>query len=484
MAGIGFELKKLFKKKGMIASAKAYMYSIFVTVGPLITSVVAITGLFTMMKWVGVPRSDIELMQGTIMYSFIFSVIFTSGYCMLISRYLADVDYFETQEDVLPTFYGSIALIMIVLSIPGVIFYSFSPLDLAYKIFAYLLYIELSIEMVIAVYVSALKDYKRISNSFMIGVAFGFFTGYVAINLLHLDSLLGILIAFVACIFLVIFLLAIEVKRFFYKKSNKYFDFIRYFEKVSVLYFTNTFYVTTIYIHSMVFWVFSDLSVTIKETYTYAPYYDMPAGFAFLSMVPTMVIFVVKIETVFYVKYRDFFNLINKFACYEDIVVAKREMLHVVQKELAYIMEIQLFFSIAAIIAGLRFLRYAGFSSSMIDIFVVLVIAYYCLIMSFVIMTILLYFDNRKDAFAIALFGMVGNAFFTYISILLGESYYGVGFLVSGFLTLVTGIVLLYRYLRDIEYQIFCVQVRWRTDKTGLLTKLTEWTNQIGENRS
>ena len=47
MAGIGFELKKLYAAKGLVAKLKAHLYSTFVTVGPIVLSIIVITFLQT-----------------------------------------------------------------------------------------------------------------------------------------------------------------------------------------------------------------------------------------------------------------------------------------------------------------------------------------------------------------------------------------------------------------------------------------------------
>ena len=54
MAGVGFELKKLFsKKRGYLGAANAYIISAMVTEGPMILCVVQLFALRTIMKMTG-----------------------------------------------------------------------------------------------------------------------------------------------------------------------------------------------------------------------------------------------------------------------------------------------------------------------------------------------------------------------------------------------------------------------------------------------
>ncbi len=96
-------------------------------------------------------------------------------------------------------------------------------------------------------------------------------------------------------------------------------------------------------------------------------------------------------------------------------------------------MEIQLFFSIIFIVLGSIFLPNIGFTSQMIALYVILVMGYYCVVTSFVIMTVMLYYDHEMGALTLAGFLFFSVAILTRISIILGESYYGIGFFLGGF---------------------------------------------------
>lgn len=480
MAGIGFELKKLFRKNGLLASVRAYFYSIFVTIGPTIISVIVITFLQVILKNSGVERYEREILQATIMYSFIFSVIIVSGYCMMLSRYLADRLYLNKKEDILPALYGSLSIIMLVTTIVGVTFYYTSPIDTIYKLFAYILLIELVIQMVLSVYISAVKNFKKIAYSFIYGTVLGFVIGFLLIKYALVREILAVLIGFDVCIFVVILILLHEIRSYFSKKSRLYFNFIKYFRKFYLVFFTNAFYTIGLYGHNFIFWFFSQNNHIVRDTYIYNPSYDIPAFYAFMSVMPTMVMFVVKVETAFYEKYRNYFYLINNGACYEDIQLAKKDMNRVIFKELIYIMEIQLFFSIGAIIIGMKYLSYLGFTANMIDMYSILVLGFYCVIIMFVIMTLLLYFDNKKSACFIAFYFMASSFIYTYLTLFLGEAFYGIGFFVAGLSAVIISIIQLVNYLKNIEYYIFCIQVSWKKDEEGLLSRFVDRLNNIG----
>ena len=480
MAGIGFELKKLFKDKGLLSTIRAYLYSTFVTVGPIIISVLVITILQFLLKYIGIETNRRELLQVTIMYAFIFSVIISSGYCMMLSRYLSDRLYMENKEDILPALYGSLTTIIIICGIVGILFYYRSPINIVYNVFSYMLFVGLTVQMILGVYVSAIKEFKKVAFSFLYGTILGLITGYILIKYKGVDEILSVVIGFDLCILVVIIILANEIQKYFTEKSLLYFNFIKYFEKFHLIFFTNLFFTMGLYVHNFAFWMIPEMNRTIESTYVYAPLYDIPAAYAFLSCIPTMIIFVVKVETGFYEKYKNYFALINSGGAYEDIEIAKKQMIKAVYREVVYIMKIQLICSIGFLILGIKVLPFIGFTSNMINIYSILVLGYYCVIIMFVIMTILLYYDHKKAACLVNLTFVVTSFVFTLMTIYRGKNSYGLGLFMSGLVSLVFAIRELEKYFNDIDYHVFCIQTGFKKDDEGKLSYIIDRINKIG----
>lgn len=480
MAGIGFELKKLFKDKGLLSTIRAYLYSTFVTVGPIIISVLVITSLQFLLKNIGIKTNRRELLQATIMYAFVFSVIVSSGYCMMLSRYLSDRLYMERKEDVLPSLYGALTTIIMVCGIIGFLFYYRSPLDIVYKFFSYILFVGITVEMVLSVYVSAIREFKKVAFSFLYGTILGLITGYVLIKYKGIDEILSVVIGFDVCILVVIIVLANEIQKYFTQKSFLYFNFIKYFEGFHLIFFTNLFFTMGLYVHNFAFWMMPGINRIVQSTYVYAPLYDIPAAYAFLSSIPTMIIFVVKVETGFYEKYKNYFALINSGGAYEDIEVAKKQMIKAVYKEIVYIMKIQLIFTIVFLIGGIRLLPLIGFTSNMINSYSLLVLGYYCVITMFVMMTILLYYDHKKAACSVGLIFVSTSFVFTLISIYIGQNIYGLGFFLSGLISFLFASMKLEKYFEDIEYHVFCIQTGFEKNAGGKLSDFIDRINKIG----
>lgn len=71
------------------------------------------------------------------------------------------------------------------------------------------------------------------------------------------------------------------------------------------------------------------LQVHVQGLFYGAPYHDVPALMAFLSILITTINFVVSMEVNFYPKYRNYYSLFNDEGSIRDLKQAEHEMLEV-----------------------------------------------------------------------------------------------------------------------------------------------------------
>ena len=96
---------------------------------------------------------------------------------------------------------------------------------------------------------------------------------------------------------------------------------------------------------------------------------NVPTFYAFLSIMPSMIVFVVSMETSFYEKYRTYYTLITGKGNFSHIENARKDMTRVLWAEIRNIMEIQLFFTLIFIAAGYYLLPRLGLTQLSVDIF-------------------------------------------------------------------------------------------------------------------
>ena len=455
MAGIGFELKKVFLNNRISSSVKGFSYAIFVTSGPMIINLLMISIVGKVLINSGASLQQRELFYASMTYSYIFSMLNVSGIIMTVSRYVSDKLYMEDTKDVLASMFGAISITVATGSVFGFIFYISSPIAFLFKLFSYLIFIELSVINILMVYVSAVKDYKKVALSFSIGLIVTIGIGII-LNFFQIEILTAMMAGLTIGFFVNILFLLFVIKKFFKIMTNKVFDFILYLKKMPLLFLINLFYTAGLFGHNIIFWIWSDLSVKSMGTYLNAPSYDTAAFYSIFTIIPSLVVFVVKTETAFYTKYKEFCDSIINGGTFRDIKNAKNSMVDVLRNELSLIIKLQLIVTIIAIIIGATvILPITGHNQETIKLFILLAIGYFLTYMTFIIMTVMLYFDNQEDTFRTALTFFSLTVIFTLITIYLGEEFYGLGLSVAAFISMLYGGRLLLKTLDEVDYRVF-----------------------------
>lgn len=456
MAGIGFELKKMFRNQGYLSSMKAYAFSSLVTVGPMLLCMVMITVLQQILLHLDVSYLERMTFLAAVVYAFVFSLLITCGFSMVISRYIADKIYLREYNDIIASLYGAMATCLCLGGTIGALFYWLSPLAAPFKLTAYLLFVELIVVWLQSTYLSALKDYMRIIRGYLVAVAVTITTALLLLNLTDVEKGIAMLLSLDSGFFIMIVLSMVHLESYFPKRERNYFDFLQYIRKFPSLLGTGFFCSLGFYVHHFVFWLASPLQESVAGTYLIAPSYDVPAFYASLSILPTMVVFVVSVETAFYEKYRTYYGTILGNGSVRDIKRAKSDMIQTLWQELSFMMEIQLFFTFVSLALGITLLPHIGFSSEQIERFNILVIAGFLYAVMFVVMLLLLYFDDRKGAFAVMSLFLVSTIGMT-IAMLSLENY-GFSFFISTCIALIAGLGRLFYFLKNIDYYTYCLQ--------------------------
>ncbi|OAB47254.1 exopolysaccharide Pel transporter PelG [Paenibacillus antarcticus] len=456
MAGIGFELRKLFREQGLINNVKAYTFSALTTIGPMVLCMFLIIALQRLMAINNGNYLDWELYIATVQYCFIFSILITSGITLVLTRFLSDMIFEKKYDHILASYYGAL---MICLPLGALTVWLFVPhvsASISYKFVTYLFFMELIVIWVQAVYLSALKDYTRIVRSFAIGVVISLISGWILLRYTELNATTAAILAIDIGFFIIAIMSSYHFEQVFAaRRSHLYFRFLSYFKKFPSLFFIGTFFYAGIYIHSFVYW-FISRDTLVADAYWVSPFYDLPVFYAFISVIPTLVTFVVSVETSFYERFRMYYKQVTEGGTFQEMERAKKDMQKTLMQEFSFLMEVQLLFTIVSIAIGMKALPMIGFTMAQTDAFNLLVVGYFMFIMMFVVLHLLLYFDDRKGVLIISTSFVVLNAVLTYWT-MKGEND-GLGMFIASFIAVIAAITRLMYVLRNIDYYTFCQQ--------------------------
>ncbi|WP_176142074.1 exopolysaccharide Pel transporter PelG [Solibacillus isronensis] len=458
MAGIGFELRKLYRKEGLANNIQAYAYSTMTTIGPVILCLVLLFTQQYLMAQNNISYLQKELFIATLAYCFVFSIILTSGLSIVVTRYIADRIYEKQYSEVISAYYGSLIVVLPIGAIIAFSFLYFVEASFLYKALAYFYFIELTVIWLQNVFMSALKDYKRIFRSFVMAVFISIIASFLLFQYTLLEpviiALLGMTIGFAS----ILISSSYHFEKVFpYNSKKNHYAFITIVKQFPAILFNGVFVYSGVYIHNLVYWFFSNENIEISGYYLLASFYDVPVFFAYLSVMPSLIFFVVIIETDFYERYLNYYRNVTEGGTYESLQFAKKKMQNTLIYRIGFLAEIQLLFSTLAIALGILLLPKIGFTMDQIDLFITLCLAYFFFILMFVLLHILMYFDDRKGILLLSGAFTVLSIILTFVTMKL--NLHGMGMFIASFTGLVCVFMRLLYILKNIDYYTYCPQV-------------------------
>ena len=472
MAGIGFELKKLFNRRGLFAAFRAYGYAGVVCTGPMLLGVVLLLGVMFLCDITGSSRHSRELLVCMITYTLLASLTVTSFLSMVVTRFIADQLYEENYEAVLPSFWGSSGLMLIVGGILYGVFLIFSGAGLLDGFLCFGFFGELIITWNAMSYLTAIKDYRGILLAFIAAIVVTFLTGWILLmtGIQHVEALLiAVSVGYGVMMVWDVTLLY----QYFPSGNVSAFFFLRWVDQFLPLAFTGLFINIGLFAHLVIMWM-GPLQVKVQGLFVGAPYHDVPALIAFLTILVTTVNFVVSVEVNFYPKYRNYYSLFNDKGAIGDIKQAGKEMRKVLNMELKYTALKQLLTTALVISVGGILLEYLplGFNDLMEGYFRTLCVGYGLYAVANTMLLLLLYFTDYKGALWSSGIFAAGTSVFTIISLFFPQVYYGFGFLAGCVAFFLFSVLRLDYYTKRLPYYILSVQPVVQEEKTGIFTEL------------
>lgn len=474
MAGIGFELKKMFAKRGLLSIIRAYGYAGIVCTGPMILGIVLLLGIRFLAQFAGATEGEIEFLNALVQYTMMFSLILSNGFSLVTTRYVADWLYVDRPERIMPSFWGGIALMLVIGTPLYILYMMVSGLPVTNLVLGVIFFGELILVWTEINYLTAIKDYEGIMKTFVVALITAF-----AVGAILLQTNMNIVVAMQIAVCVAYAVMAV----WYYVLLVEYFPqgrcsslhFLKWFDKYPQLAFLGIFLSIGVYGHIFIMWTWP-IGKQIYGLMYVAPEYDIPALLAFLSTLVTTINFVTSVEVNFYSKYKTYFSLFNEGGSYVDIEQAEREMKTTLVQELAYTFTKQFFTTIVFIIVGTLLLPQLplGMTEDMLGIFRVLCVGYAFYAVGNAVMLIQLYFSDNKGA-------LISVSVFAFVSctstLLLREveiKYYGAGFLLGGIAFSITALILLYFYLKKLIFYVLCNQPLVAVEKQGIMTRISE----------
>ena len=474
MAGIGFTLRKLAARDDLFGVARAFTHAAFAAAGPWLFTVLAIAGI-TVLYSEYYPAEQILNFRVIVIYNFSFSLVLSAPIFMVITRYLADYIHFQDVTRTPSILIGSLVLLIIIEApIVGWFYFGYvEQLPLMLRLSAFANIFLITAVWLLGVYLTALKDYKTVTWSYLIGMIVAMVLGLV-FKADYGDT--GMLNGFSLGLALIVFTLAAKVFAEYPYKFGEPFSMMHYFRKYWELAVGGIFYNAAIWVDKWIMW-FAPKSWVLPSKMRMYPDYDSAMFFAYLTIVPAMATFVFSVETNFFERYRRFYADILAHVPLKKIFQNHgRVMESVVQGGRNFII-IQGLITFLAVTMAPRIFDLLNINYTQIGIFRLGVLGAFFHVLALFGQIILSYFDYRRVVMWIQGFFLLSNAVLTLWIMLspnFGFPYYGYGYFLSSVFTFVVTAMVLFSHIRELPYHAFITSNNSVKFKQGLIDPDTE----------
>ena len=235
MAGIGVKLTNIYKKNTLTTDIIGAGYSMVVTIAPMLLVIGALMIMEYFLDFSSVGYVTRELFSCTVLYIFIFSLLTASPFNSVLSKYMSDVIYEETYEDILPCYYVGMLLNISLSALVGIPFcireYLVGKVGIIYVFTGYCGYIALVLVFYSMLYLSICKDYKKISFFFAVSMTVTVFLSFLLVKVFHWGITYGMLFSLTIGFWLIACLEMSVVRSYFKENSGKYRQVLVYFKE-------------------------------------------------------------------------------------------------------------------------------------------------------------------------------------------------------------------------------------------------------------
>ena len=456
MAGIGFELRRLLKRENLLGLIQAYGYAGVISSGPWVLSIIGILVIGILSYTVVLPDFRIVQFQVTVTYIIALSLILTGAFQLSFTRFSAD-RLFEHRRDIILTNFNAVALAVTVLSgLVGVaaIVFLFPEQTLLFRLMAVAGFVIMSNIWIATIFLSGMKHYREIVWLYFVGYSLTVIAA-LALRGIGLEGLLiGFVIGHAA---LLLGMMSLILRNY---SADKFMSFEFFNGKMVYpsLMWIGLFYNLGVWVDKFMFWYVPATSQPVIGPFRASLIYDLPVFLAYLSIIPGMAIFLVRLETDFVEFYDAFYNAVRSGGSLESIEEFRNGMVETVKLGVYEIVKIQTIAVLVLIVVGKSLLEWLGISTLYLSLLYVDVVAAGLQVVFLGILNVFFYLDKRRIVLFLTAAFVVLNFVFTAVTIKLGPAFYGYGFAFALLVVVMIGAWRLSRTLAQLEYQTFMLQ--------------------------
>lgn len=455
MAGVGFSLKSLSGDETYTGLVRLYGTAGIISSGPWLLSILTLLFIGVLGQSMVPEPLALERFQVSVTWLFAASLIWTGPLQLMFTRFTADREFLGEQDQTLPNLVGALALSGAASAVLASLCAGLFPYETTeFKVVLGSAFVVLCQVWMVVIVLTGLRAHLQVLASF----AFGYAVTFVACLWLSRFGETGLLGGFaIGQATLLFFALRVLYKQM-PARSEVSFRFARrgslYFELglVGVLYNLG------IWIDKLIFWWNPATSRIVLGPLRSSEVYDLPIFLAYLTIVPGMAVFLVRVETDFAECHRAFYSAVRDGAPLLRIEALRDAMTDSARRGVIDIVRVQGITLGGVTLIGPLLLRFFGISELHLPLFYIDAAGVALQVILLAVTSMFFYLDRRRAVTALTLLLLFSNALLTWLTQQLGPEYYGFGFAVAMAITSLAGLFVLSRTFAHLVRDTFMLQ--------------------------
>lgn len=431
MAGIGFELRRLYQQESISAVLASVGHGAVIAAGPWLFTIFSLAAItFTVEGVAGFET--LASFRIVIIYAFATSLVLTAPVAIVATRLVADALWQKKPEAVRPLLIGAnlIALSCVGPCVGVLVWYFNVAPRLALTVIAASLVV--AVIWVVLSFCGAVRDYRGVTLSFLGGLA-------VAVVLSIAAAIAGLGAAAMAWGFLTgltitFFGLTQRVLATFplplvnpLAGVGALLRGLYQYRHLAAGALAST---AGVWVDKWLFW-FSPAGESVNGSLMHAPLYDSAMFISSLVIIPSLASFVVKLETDFFDRYQHYFCTIQAHGTLRQIEHSRAWLAAYTLDNLVLITVAQIGICAVLVLTAPAIVEALSLQFRQIAILRFGALGTVFLFVFLASSSMLLFFDRRRLYLALQVLFLALNAGLTQLTISLGEDYYGVGFFLA-----------------------------------------------------
>lgn len=451
MAGIGFVLRKLTSRGDLLGLAEGYAHASVSSSGSWLFTIVTLA-LITYFGPSFATYADLSTFRLVVVYNFAFSLVITGPLILVLTRYLSDQIFARTVAGVPGMVVGGLSFAIAAAALLGIPFY-FWYVDLTpvARVAAWVGLSLVSGIWVLGVFLSTLKEYAAVTRTFGIGMLIALGSAYLVGPNAGVD---GMLLGFDVGLAFIVFALVARIFAEFPFAVERPFAFVSYFRAHSALALGGGVYFAGIWVDKWLMWTAPERQVLPAGLISY-PDYDSALFLAALSIVPSMAVFVVNIETRFFEQYHRFYRDIGSHATLARIRENQAGLLNAVFLGSRQLVMPQIVLVLTAIVLAPVIFTLFDIPYGQIGIFRIAMLGALFQLFFMLLTIVLSYLDLNRATLGLHGLFLVTNLAATLVTLRLGFPYYGYGYFLASVVAFLAACVVTFRSLDELPYHAF-----------------------------